>query len=369
MKITLLLLLALSLTGCTALIPLILKPIHIASDIPASTMPCVKPQLNFDSLEVESRKSIASGSAIAFASSNFAELERQYRIYQNRNSRTPGGRWHLKYFYAGILERELPGEENDPEKWSSLEAKLLAWIKAYPESPAPYIAYSDLLMRKAWRFRGGKFGYEVPPSAWEPFKHNVQLARATLEKSKEIASTDPNWYTMMLWVARDQGWSKRAVRTLLQEALSKEAYYHDTYHVVFSYLLPKWHGSATEAEQFAQDAARITSQCEGQSLYAQVHWTAFIDNAELSFNPSSEMPVQWTKMSIGFDDLIQRYPIPWYINNYAKFACLAGDKQKTQELMKRIGNKPTMEAWEEYHPQVNFFGCQEWTSIQGLPTQ
>lgn len=356
MKITLLLLLALSLTGCVSS-----KPIHIASDIPASTLPCVQPQSTGQS-EMEARNSISSQSAIAFSSSNFPELERQYRIYQSRTSRTPGGRWHLKYFYAGILDHELLRKEKDTKNWIRAESKILAWIKAYPESPAPYIAYSNFFIDRAWHFRGGGFADEVPLLAWWPFWQNIKLARTTLEKNKEVASVDPNWYANMLSIAKDQGWSKRAVRALLQEALAKEAYYHDTYHAVFSYLLPKWHGSAIEAEQFAQDAARITSQCEGQSLYAQVHWTAFISNAELDFDPSSSMPVQWEKMSTGFEDLIKRYPIPWYFNNYAKFACLAGDQQKTQELMKKIDNKPTIEAWAKYDPRIDFSECQQWAS-------
>ncbi len=362
MKTTLFLLLALSLTGCLAS-----KPIHVASDIPASTMACVQPQ-NAGSAEMEARNSILSQSAIAFSSSNFSELERQYRIYQSRTSRTPGGRWNLKYFYAGILDRELLRDEKDEKTWSGAEAKMLAWIKAYPDSPAPYIAYSNFLIDRAWHFRGNKFSGEVPLTAWRPFRQNIKLARAVLEENSEIASVDPNWYANMLTIAKDQGWSKRVVRALLQEALAKEAYYHDTYHAVFAYLLPKWHGSAIEAEQFAQDAARITSQCEGQSLYAQVFWTAFISNGELKFQPSSptpprsEMPVQWEKMSMGFEDLIQRYPNPWYFNNYAKFACLAGDKRKTQELMQKIGNKPTVEAWVKYHPQIDFLECQQWAS-------
>ena len=331
-------------------------------------MPCVKPQLRTDSSEVEARESVVTGSAIAFALSDFPQLEAEYKIYRNRASRTSGGRWHLKYFYDGILNPDFFGDEKDEKNWIKAEEKILEWIKAYPDSPAPYIVYSDFLINRAWHFRGGGFKGQVPQSAWEPFEENINLARDILEKSKEIASVDPNWYVNMLGIARDQGWSKRSVRALLQEALSKEAYYHDTYHAAFSYLLPKWSGSVIEAEQFAQDAARITSQCEGQSLYAQIYWTAFIANIELGFDASSGMPVQWAKMSTGFEDLIQRYPIPWYVNNYAKFACLAGDQQKAQELMKQIGNKPTIEAWT-YRPEVNFSACQQWASASGEFTQ
>ena len=312
---------------------------------------------------MEARNYIRDLSADAFASGNFQELERQYSIYRSRTSRTPGGRWKLQYFYAGILDRELL-QEKDEKNWIKAEAKMRAWIKAYPESPAPYISYSNFLIDRAWHFRGSGFADEVPLPAWRPFRQNIKLARATLEKSKEIASIDPNWYANMLSIAQYQGWSKRAVRTLLQEALAKEAYYHDTYHAVFSYLLPKWHGSATEAEKFAQDAARITSKCEGQSLYAQVHVTAFLSNAELDFDPSSSMPVQWGKMSAGFEDLIDRYPISLYLNIYAKFACIADDRPKTQELMKKIGKKPILEVWteSESYPLIDFSDCQQWAS-------
>lgn len=335
--------------------------VQIASGIPPSEMPCVIPKDAGKLEEMDIRKVILSQAATAFATDNFQELERQYTLYRDRTSITPGGLRKSKFFYEGIQDHRLFDLRNERD-WSSIEAKLLEWSKAYPKSPAPYIAYSRALIDRAWQFRGGKSGDEVPPEAWTPFHENISLARSILEKNKETASVDPEWYFNMLWIAKAQGWNKSEVRTLLQEALSKEAYYDDIYHAAFSYLLPKWHGSAAEAEQFAQDAARITSKCKGKILYAEVYWGGFIANPEFSFEPSSDVPVNWEKMSAGFSDLVERYPVAWYVNSYAKFACLAKDKAKTRQLMKKIGNKPAVQAWEGVYPPAGFSACQKWAS-------
>lgn len=67
--------------------------------------------------------------------------------------------------------------------------------------------------------------------------------------------------------------------------------------------------------------------------------------------------VEWQKMKAGFEDIIARYPDLWNLNNYAKFACLAKDKTKTQELITKIGNNLIIEAWEK---RELFDRCQTW---------
>jgi hypothetical protein len=51
-------------------------------------------------------------------------------------------------------------------------------------------------------------------------------------------------------------------------------------------------------------------------------------------------------MKKGIDDVLARYPDAWNLNNFARFACLRGDKEKTAELIRRIGPEPMMQVWQ-----------------------
>lgn len=361
MKKPIFMLLALCLTGCSTIAPLIVRELYksksenreIASDIPASDMPCI-PIRRYEQAELPIWEKIYSEVADAFLSGNFEKLEKYYSIYRQRTSRTPDGQWELQFFYIGLL----PAHSKTERDWMEAEAKILKWIKAYPKSPAPYIVYSRFLISRGWHFRGEQFAKEVPREAWEPFQKNIELARSTLERSKEIASVDPQWYANMLIVARLQSWSRKEVKKLLHEALYKEPYYQGTYHEAFSYLLPKWTGSFEEAEKLADDAVAITNKCEGRAMYTRIYWRAFNGESEFTSKSFNSAHVDWKKMSEGFEDILVHYPDPWNVNNYARFACLARDKAKARELINKIGSKPVIEAWNQ--DEVNFTDCQKW---------
>jgi hypothetical protein len=316
-------------------------------------MPCL-PRQRFSHSELSLGENISSELVKAFLVGNFEKIEEFYNIYRHRTSRTPDGRWKLPLFYGEFSLINL----NNEVSWRQNEEQILNWIKAYPKSPAPYIVYSNFLITRAWSFRGGGFAEEVTPEAWKLFKQNIKLARATLEKNQEVASLDPEWYANMLTIAKLQGWSKREVKNLLHEALSKEPYYLETYYKVFSYLLPKWSGSFEEAEQFVDDVVAVTKKCEGRGMYARIYWIAFSREYEFNENPFAPAQINWKKMREGFEDIMVRYPDAWNLNNYAKFACLARDKEKARALINKIGSKPLIEAWDQ--DDVNFTNCQKW---------
>ena len=90
-------------------------------------------------------------------------------------------------------------------------------------------------------------------------------------------------------------------------------------------------------------ATAKTLQWEGVGMYARIYWYA--SQAQFDDDLFGKSMVDWPKMKAGFEDVISRYPDSWNINNYAKFACLAKDKNKTSELFKRIGDTVVIQAW------------------------
>jgi hypothetical protein len=65
-------------------------------------------------------------------------------------------------------------------------------------------------------------------------------------------------------------------------------------------------------------------------------------------------------MKSGFERMISDYPDPWNVNNFAKFACIAGDGATLFRLTERIGDRPIMAAWQsaEYYGQCVSYAKQ-----------
>jgi hypothetical protein len=196
----------------------------------------------------------------------------------------------------------------------------------------------------AWAYRGSGYAYTVEPDAWAPFRKYISLARQNLESHKSVAAGDPRWYGVMFTIALAEGWERDVFDHLLDEALDREPAYYQNYFTALEYLLPKWHGGIREIEEYAQDAARRTSEPEGRGMYARIYWAA--SQTEFQNGLFTKSDAVWPRMKEGFEDIVARYPDGWNLNNYAKFACLARDTQKYQELMKRIQSAIVIEAWD-----------------------
>jgi hypothetical protein len=64
-------------------------------------------------------------------------------------------------------------------------------------------------------------------------------------------------------------------------------------------------------------------------------------------------------MKRGIVDVLKRYPDQWNINNFAHFACLAGDRKETARLTALV-TEPIREAWAK--DATLFARCRDWAS-------
>ncbi|PYK13089.1 MAG: cytoplasmic protein, partial [Verrucomicrobia bacterium] len=309
--------------------------------------------------EMEERAAISSATQSAFVLEDFSRLEEASDGYRRTKSRTPSGLWKLTLFQAaiyGAIRESARGRERETA-FRDLESKTTRWVQRYPNSPSAHIAHSSVFIQHAWAIRGSGYASTVKPEAWEPFRRYIAMARANLETHKSIAAVDPRWYELMLSVARDESWERDEFDRLLDEALNREPLFYQTYFLALEYLLPKWHGGKHDIEDFARRAVERTSSQEGQGMYARIYW--FASQAQFKNQLFSDSMVVWPHMKSGFDDVIARYPDAWNLNNYAKFACLAGDKAKARELLERIKSAIVAEAWQ---PHAMLERCAEWAS-------
>lgn len=296
--------------------------------------------------EQEARDRIEADVRQAFFVDDFDRLEAMSNEYRTTKSRTSSGLWKLTLFYSGLrMEFDARFKRMGSEDgWRDLHVHLARWSTRYPDSPAPRIAESIVLMKHAWQIRGGGWASEVKPQAWEPFHRQIRAAGENLERYKAIASKDPCWYETMLAVAKDEAWERGRFDKLVNEALDREPLFYQTYFRALEYLLPIWNGSTRDMDAFVQDAVRRTSAQEGRGMYARIYWYA--SQVQFGNNLFRNSEADWARMRDGFDDVVARYPDAWNLSHYAMFACLAGDQRKTREILTRVGSAVVADAWD-----------------------
>jgi len=304
--------------------------------------------------EMGDRAAIEAEVVAAFGGEDFARLDAMADELRRSKSRTSSGLWHLTLFYAGLDDAFHSYGASD-ESWTEVERSIERWARTNPNSPTAHVAYGMALMDHAWFFLGDRNADEVPPEAWAPLRQYTQRAHDYLLAHKAEASVDPRWYETMLIIARVQRWDEGPFRRLLDEALRKEPEFYQTYFVALDYLICKCHGDVTTVETFANEAVTMTRRTDGTAMYARIYWYAL--QSQFGNDIFRESRADWPKMRVAFEDMLRQYPDAWNTNYYARFACLARDRDTAKQLFARIGASPVAEAWD---PPELFTRCRAW---------
>jgi hypothetical protein len=291
-----------------------------------------------------------------FRDERFADIEAIADDYRAHNSRTSSGIWKIGLLHDG-LDDDFQRKNRDDAYWAEIAAKVQRWIDAFPNSPTPRILYAGVLSSHGWAIRGGGYAREVREEDWAPFRKLIAESRAYMLANKEIGKTDPQWYMEMISLARVDGSTADEFGVLVDEATWKYPDYYPNYFATILYLAPKWHGDLAQIEEFANRAVRKTREIEGQGMYARIYWYASqMQFGERLFRDTS---VAWPRMKRGIDDVLKRFPDQWNINNFAHFACLAGDREETARLTARV-TEPVKEAWAK--DATLFARCRDWAN-------
>jgi|GEM_PF-4887309 len=308
--------------------------------------------------ELSVRAEIRWQTSSAFKIENFKELEKLAKAYSEQDERTPSGAQKISLFEDGLKLALSPARNGRTEEYCfQMEEKTRKWIANYPESPWAHLAYSMALVEHADFLRGTGYADTVPKEAWKSYYKYLNLANDYLDKNKSVAANDLGWYEMKIVIGKSLGWDQKQIDLLVDEAFSKKTNDNRIYFAVAEYLLPKWHGDAEQLDQFINYVVSRTEKQSGMELYARLYSAASTDQYGNQLFTQSK--ASWKKMKEGLDDWLKRYPETWNVNIYAHFACIAGDKEKAQELMKIIGDKPELTVWDS-HGEEGFRYCRDW---------
>lgn len=292
--------------------------------------------------ERDLRDALSAEAARALAEEDFGKLEAMSDAFRRDRARTPAGVWKSDLFYRALIQNSNYAA-TDERLWDDKERRFKKWLERHPHSPSAQISLGKAYLERAWQLRGRRPASETDGSRWPPFQKQLAVAREHMEKVKTTAGIDPEWHRTMIYVAMGEGWDFRRVQAVIDEAVALEPGYQTFYYAVVEYLTPKWHGSNSMIDQFASWVADRTRKAEGDAMYARIYWyvsDAYYGNARLF----KEMKIDWKRMRGGFEDIVARYPEPWNLNKYARFACMAKDYETARTLFARIG-QPMSEVW------------------------
>lgn len=293
--------------------------------------------------ELAAREAITRHARELYRDGKLQEIDALSSEYVAQSTRTPSGLWVSGLLLLGLKGALLGTEPGSTEGWDRLEQQTLEWAKAHPDSSVARLMHAEVIVSRGWQIRGNSYAGEVAESAWTPFREHLARARRYLEEQKPVASRNPNYYTLRLTIEKGLGDDEKQAEAIFDEGTHRFPGYYPLHFGMLDYLLPKWHGSAGQIEKFASNAATRTRDVEGDGMYARIYWyAAQSDYQDQLFMTSF---ARWDRMRSGFEDVVARYPDQWNFQNFAHFACQAGDEETLRKLLDRVQRPVIAAAW------------------------
>jgi hypothetical protein len=238
----------------------------------------------------------------------------------------------------GLRDDADCGAPDSDSGWAALLARVLEWQKKFPASAEAKVAEAQYWLNYAWNARGGGFAGSVSEREWRLFRQRMQTAQAKLEAIPAQGRTE-GWYHATLQVGIALKWPYPVFDSVYKEGVARYPGYLPLYFGKVQYLQPRWYGTETQLREYIAEAVAAEKSESAQILYARLQWAASQGDMFTSGR------TDWARMKAGFERMIARHPDHWNLNNYAKFACMAGDWSKVLELRQRIGDHVLESAW------------------------
>lgn len=260
----------------------------------------------------------------------YQTLNRMFDKWLNPEVTAQQGTWRL----AAMLR--LIDAAAGQRRWEAAYRHIEEWKQHSPGTAPPAIIEALYWVDYAWHARGSGYAGSVTETGRQLFRERLQKAEKVLLESKTYAEENPLWYYVYLRTALGLGWDKAAILELFIEAISKEPAFYPNYYVTANAVSPKWGGNYQLMDQVARTAADYTLKTDGDIAYTKVY-RSIDENLPSSTDFFEDTLVEWPRMKQGFEQLLARYPDnAWYLQNYASFACRAGDGDSYLRLRSRF---------------------------------
>ncbi len=275
----------------------------------------------------------------------FAALDDLSDQLNRTKARFAGGDWK-SYRFQDALDTPAGGCDDTDAHWQELLAVLTRWQKQRPASMAAAIAIADASVGYGWKARGSGYADTVTSDGWRLLAKRMAPAADVLTNQGDVSAKTPDWYRGMIHLGRVQGWDRKRVDALFEEAITLEPKYLHVYSEMARYLMPRWHGEEGDWEDFTERSAERLGGQEGAIVYSHIAWQ--ISKMYRGHQFFDENRVSWPRIKQGFVDRETLYGSSLRnLNAFCKLAADAADRQTTRALFARIGDEWDPGVWRE----------------------
>jgi hypothetical protein len=289
-----------------------------------------------------------------FQKNRFEEIDRIASDARASKVRLRGGYWGIHLLYGAVASPENPDAADS--EWDANIARLKRWIAERPTSITPRVALASAYYNIAWRARGYDTADKVTDDAWQNFSQRMQLASDTLRDSLPLEK-DPEWFDLMLLVARDEGADLRGLKAIFDRGVAFEPDYQYLYEFESEILMPRWLGDEEDLARFADSVANRIGGKQGDFIYYRIGayvWCACEPNSDYK-------TLNYQRIKRGYLAQEELYGTAnLAMNKMARMAASGEDWEFADELFNRI-----KEAWdaEVWHDKARFDGARQDASL------
>jgi hypothetical protein len=184
----------------------------------------------------------------------FADLEQLVEEARKKKD-TLGDFPRLWWYYSAIL---APFADSEAGRLEQID-RAADWQKLYPKSAIPRLLAADTWLSLA-NSGGGSIGSEEA----------MNRSRQIFEAAKTFEVKDAEFYGHYIALGKSQGWPRRQVDPLLEEAIKLDPAYYPAYQSMANYLLPDWHGQPGDERELAETLRDRIGGTTGLIAYATV---------------------------------------------------------------------------------------------------
>ena len=245
-----------------------------------------------------------------------------------------------------LLPDALTGLFAAHRKWDDYRKRLERWRSEQPQSRGAVLAAAAYWLAYAWDARGSGYANTVSPEGAALFRDRVRKALRVLDEAPSTARDNPVWYQLKLSGQLYTGSAQEEMDATLEAGTVAFPRYWPLRLLRLSGLHPRWRGSFEAIDTYI---ARQVTKVDGEEqavLYTRLYWAT----QQLLTPPASvfeQTHADWVTMAAGFRTMQKQFPISfWNRQNFAVFACRAGDAASYRELRPGIEEFIHHDAWQ-----------------------
>jgi len=248
----------------------------------------------------------------------FDELAAHYRASQERTS---SGTWKLSLLYNSVDESSFAPADS---RWQQLEALSETWLAKQPESATAVAMSARILFAHAWAWRIAVNADDMPPEHRQRYEQLIERARNVLDRHAGVAQQDPEWDTLRISIARQQGANTDAVLAMAERALQRWPYFYPIHNAAVNALLPRWGGSRRAIQTYTKLALQYSRPLEGTEAYARIYYY-IARTAGDALDELNRMDGDFSTFQRSMGEILKKYPSAFNRDIARGMTYLAGD--------------------------------------------